>query len=738
MAGVAVEYFAHSVPGAGQEHWEILEDHLAAVAERAREFASKFGAAEWGEAAGLWHDLGKYRPEFQRRIRGEALSAPHAACGAVLALRHHYGELALVIAGHHTGVANVDAVEAGCPRPLRQIVAEAQAWLTGIEEVCPMPFLARPELARPRGMTEEMQVVERAAADLWVRMLFSTLVDADRLATESFYEPGKRIEHPARQLESLCADLDAHLDALEESTPIDTIRRQILLECRASALRPPGVFSLTVPTGGGKTLSGMAFALHHANEHGLDRVIVVAPFTSIIDQNAAVYRNVFGADRVLEHHSNVAEHADDEEGGEAERRRQLLAENWDAPIVVTTAVQFLESLFANSPAQCRKLHNIVNSVIVIDEAQTIPLPFLRPVLDVLRELVRGYGCSIVLSTATQPALKSRTAFEEGFVEICEIIDDPRSRADALRRVVVHWPDEDTTTGFDDVAAQMAAMERAMAVVHTRADARALAQLLPVDTRLHLSTRMCPQHRHDTIGEVRSRQKHGQPCHLAATSLVEAGVDIDFPLVFRAIAGLDSLAQAAGRCNRNGLLKDSSGSPLLGAFVVFRGATQPPDGLRGGVCVTEAMLREASRDAGALDLFDPQVLEEYFRRLLVSVKRDGEDIVSLYGGRNLATIARRFNLISDGDSVPLVVPYGNADVELSSFKRAANRESMRRLQRFAVSLRPSERDELMGFGAISSLDGFGFVLIAPYLHLYDPEFGFSIPATVAANPEYLIA
>lgn len=729
-AGILLEqFFAHSVSGSPESTWEPLHIHLDLVAARARSFAQEFGSADWGEIAGWWHDLGKYRPEFQQRIRGIPIQAAHAGVGAALAEREKLGAIALVVAGHHAGLANaVERLDSG-PRPLREVIEEARPWLEAIERAGHIPPRRGMRPAHPQHLIGGSP---SPAADLWVRMLFSALVDADRIETEGFYEPGKRAFASGTPLNTLRDRLDTYLDGLPSRTPVDGLRREILACCRAVAASPPGVFSLTVPTGGGKTYSSMAFALHHGAIHDLRRVVVVAPFTSIIDQNAREYRLRLGDANVLEHHSNVRVFDDKEQASEAEARRRLLAENWDAPIVVTTAVQFLESLFANDPSRCRKLHNLVGSVIVLDEAQTLPIKFLLPVLDVLRELARAYRCTLVFTTATQPALERRDALPEGFADMREIMDDPVGLAHTLRRVTVQWPEPGVITTYEEVATAMTAASQALAVVHARADARELAEFLPSRSRLHLSTRMCPAHRLEVLARVRNRLAQDRPCHLVSTQLIEAGVDVDFPLVFRAMAGLDSLAQAAGRCNRNGRLTEDNGVPRLGDFVVFRAPTRPPSMLWRALQISEAMLAECIDGGRELDLLDPTVHEEFFRRLYRTAHLDETGIVSLYGGHHLATIARRFRLIDDGDQEGLVVPYGHAGAALSAFEMHPDRGTARRLQPFTVNLRTREVEVLHRMGALRMLDGYGHMLSAPYLHLYHPEFGLLVDEETPAD------
>ncbi|MBP8151581.1 MAG: CRISPR-associated endonuclease Cas3'', partial [Xylophilus sp.] len=579
----------------------FLADHLRAVAVLAGKFSQPFDAAEltqrWAYLAGLWHDLGKYRPGFQKYVRladnpdahieGKVggREKTHSAAGALWAmqrLEHTHGApgklaanvLAYLIAGHHAGLADWSD-------GLAQRLADPDS-LQELQET----LAAQPPdgVLKPDGFIPDLRRIPGGAAGfaLWVRMLFSCLVDADFLDTEAHFDAGK----PARRegfptLAQMRDVFDAHMAALPvAATPVNTLRADILRQCRAQAALPPGFFSLTVPTGGGKTLSSLAFALEHALAHGKRRIVYAIPYTSIIEQTADVFRNVFkalGDEVLIEHHSQADAAATDETA-----RSRLACENWDAPLVVTTNVQLFESLFAAKTSRCRKLHNLVGSIIVLDEAQQLPPAFLQPILDVLNLLVTHYGVTLVLCTATQPALSSTDYFDasknlDGLQNVREIIDNPDALFAALKRVQVELPPDWTTpTPWADIAAQLSAEDCVLAIVNTRKAARELQRLMPEGT-LHLSALMCGAHRKDVIAHIKERlqaKREGRdtrPLRVVSTQLVEAGVDIDFPLVYRALAGLDSIAQAAGRCNREGRMQG------LGRVVVFVPPDRPPLG-----------------------------------------------------------------------------------------------------------------------------------------------------------------
>jgi CRISPR-associated endonuclease/helicase Cas3 len=738
--------YAHSLPHRPESEWEPLEVHLQAVAERAGEFAAAFGAREWGGLAGLWHDLGKYKTEFQARLRGSREQVEHAGTGAALAMaKGSVGHtLAFVIAGHHAGLPNRAAQGESGLRSLADRIRGNAPSLDHLRSTIPTelfnrPLPALPAALIPRASTRSEQEDARRRIDFWTRFLFSALVDADRLATEDFYEPGKRDGISGFDaIPVLREKLDRHLARFSENTQVNRIRARVLEACRAAANRDAGLFSLTVPTGGGKTLSSMAFALEHAERHGMRRVIVVIPYTSIIEQNARVYRDVFGAGNVVEHHSNIDEPARLEEYGELESRRRLAAENWDAPVIVTTNVQFFESLFSNHPSRCRKLHNVARSVILIDEAQNVPAEYLDCVLNALRELTDGtYGCSVVLMTATQPALQRRDSLPSGLKNVTKIIQDPDQLARSLERVTIRWPSvNEPPTPLATLATAMAEHPQVLAIVHLRRDARELAHRLPDEHRYHLSALMCPTHRTETLKAVRGRLAHGLPCRLVSTQLIEAGVDIDFPVVYRALAGLDNLAQAAGRCNREGKLLDDEGVPRRGVVHVFRSETEPPPGiLRLGLESTKSML---ARHGDRLNFAEGALLDEYFHILYSKCETDRKGVQAERAQLNFATVASKVRLIEDAYSHPVVVPWADSARRVDAFRADPGRDTQRALQPYLVQIPERELNKLRGMRAVERIHDHVDVLMPLYAHLYDAVFGLVVDADSPANPNALIA
>jgi len=495
------DYFAHSGHGEQQDSWQLLKDHLEAVAKCAEKSAAKFGAGDFGYAAGLLHDIGKYSEKFQRKLAGENVRVDHSTAGAEVAAQRFgpMGHLiAYVAAGHHAGLANGSG--SGDPTPLtcrlsKEYINGLPSYGNWQAEIGPLlPAALAPPPLKPHPVPQIGKERLGFCTALFVRMLFSALIDADRLDTEGFYlasenKTSLRGGWGPDVLGRLKKRLDAHLAGLATGKPptdVKAARAEILALARAMAAKPPGLFSLTVPAGGGKTLSSLAFALEHAIRHELDRIIYVIPFTSIIEQTASVFRDAFGADlahNVIEHHSAYREPTENDAAGTDPQntaiRARLATENWDAPIVVTTAVQFFESLFSNRPGQCRKLHNIAKSVVILDEAQTLPLNLLRPCVAALDELARNYGTSVVICTATQPALLAKRkdgsdGFKGGFDGVREIAPEPETLYERLRRVTVKEPVKLTD---DELAERMRALDRVLCIVGTRAHARELSQKL---------------------------------------------------------------------------------------------------------------------------------------------------------------------------------------------------------------------------------------------------------------------
>lgn len=696
------EYFAHSTDLPDKSSWQLLDEHLKGVARKAEEFATSFNAGDWGRFAGLLHDAGKACPGFQRRLEGNTDRIDHATFGARLA-QERAGQLGLLlsyaITGHHGGLPDGGLQEGELHHRLKHGKVPLDVELPALID-----------------LTQKLQspftpAKERAGFSLafFTRMVYSCLVDADFLDTEGFVNPEKRAARAVadqKPIPQLKAVLDHHLAELArkvEPTPVNRLRQGILAQCRAKAGLPPQIFSLTVPTGGGKTLSSLSFALAHAAANQQRRIIYAIPFTSIIEQNAKVFADILGHDNVLEHHFNYKE-SDEPEGAAYNRWRGLAAENWDAPLVVTTNVQFFESLFANKPSRCRKLHNIAKSVIVLDEAQAIPTEFLEPCLAALRELVEHYGCTVILCTATQPALddsRLRTALPS----VHEIVSNPQLLYNNLKRTEVQFVGK---LSDSELAARLDTEEQVLCIVPTKPQARALFELLQEqEGNYHLSTNMYPAHRRQVLDDIRARLKAKAPCRVVSTSLVEAGVDLDFPVVYRAMAGLDSIAQAAGRCNREGRMDG------LGRVCVYEPEKVPrmPWLKR---CAGRAA--ETLRALPAADLLGLEVMRRYFELLYDVQELDKKQIVPRMNRltRDLyfpfRTVANDFRFIED-DTVGVIVAIEPGAQELVRELRHTDypRTTLRKLQQYSVALRSRE---LAALDAVEMIQGTFPVLSNP--------------------------
>ncbi len=703
---VRTVHYAHSTNRPDRADWQPLCAHLQNVAELARDRAAKFGAGEWGYVAGLLHDLGKYSGAFQARLEGLSGRVDHSTAGAIEAGERWQGlarPLQFVVAGHHAGLANGAEEDHDRRSSLHDRLATGTCDYGAYRTEIGFPeTLARIPLQGCRA-----RIGFQCA--FFTRVLFSCLIDADYLDTERFYDrvdgrPSRRAAPPP--LAELKARLDEHLAdvaARADHTLVNRERGTILAACRAAAAKPPGLFSLTVPTGGGKTLASLAFALEHALAHGLDRVIYVIPYTSIIEQNAAVFREALGAEAVLEHHSAFID--DPKVEPEASDKLRLAMENWDAAVVVTTAVQFFELLFADRPARCRKLHNIARSVVILDEAQTLPLPLLRPCVAALDELARNYGASIVLCTATQPALletdDEEGSFKGGLRNVREIAPEPKRLYETFKRVRVALLGE---LNDDLLAARLRDHVQALCIVNTRAHARELyEQIRGEDGCYHLSALMCPKHRSERLKEIKTRldPKARKRCIAVSTSLVEAGVDVDFPVVYRAEAGIDSIAQAAGRCNREGRLSQ-------GEVFVFRpaGRRLPPE-MQRRASAAGAIFRCHLDDPLALDAVEEFFLQVYWtesagahdgldkKQILARLEERKGDLLFPF-----EAIARDFQLIEDG-MLPILIPFDRRSRRLLGKLHHATRAGRltRALQPYVVQLPPTQFARLRADDAV---------------------------------------
>jgi len=719
-----------------------LSAHLQETARQAENFAAEFHSGAWGKAAGLAHDAGKGRLLWQRylqlksgydeeaHLEGKRGKVPHAIHGAEL-VELIFGKgvgriMAYCIAGHHVGLPDWSSAEGAGQASLQFQKTQAKD-LNDIEtSIIDNLRYAKPLLLPWKFANKSLDLA------LWIRMLYSSLVDADFLDTESYMDKDKALNRGGYCSMSELLDrfnrFSKKLDMESEATKVNVIRRNIRTKCVQMAKEEQGVFSLSVPTGGGKTLSSLAFALEHANLHQLKRIIYVIPYTSIIEQNADVIRSAVGEDQVVEHHSNLDE-------DDATPKARLAAENWDAPVIVTTSVQFFESLFAAKPSRCRKLHNIVKSVIVLDEAQLVPVEFLAPILEAMQLLVEHYQVSFIISTATQPAFKEHIVdgqLFKGLKQIKEIMGDEEDvnlLYQSLVRYQVQFPDDlQAISNWEEIAEELKQYEQVLCIVSDRKSCRELHQLMPKET-YHLSALMCGQHRSEKINEIKQKLKARESIRVISTQLVEAGVDLDFPVVYRALAGLDSIAQAAGRCNREGKL------PAPGKVIVFNPPRKAPEGiLRKAADTTRSMAMMNAQDPLAYHMFEMYFAELYWR----ANSLDKEEIIALLSPDQeecsiyFRTAARKFRIINDSLQKMIFVRYGEGDKFIDLLKSMGpDRWLLRKLQRYSVNVYNNEFNELRRRGAIEEVHPQIFALSSKLDYsedtgllvdetLYDPE------------------
>ena len=720
-------FIAHVKPNdSGWDKPQKLEDHLYGVSALASSFAKDDDMKAWLEDIGWFHDLGKYSPQFQIHIRKNSgyeeniekfltltngvvkNKVAHSTAGAIQAIKNFpknfVGILeAYIIAGHHSGLPDwYSQNSSGLKLRLKNGEEDYEnAIKQGISSKYLQP---RSDLALPKYLYKDINVLA-----LWVRIAFSCLVDADFLDTEAYMNPEKfKKRQKSICLEKLWTEYDKYMKSLSGKAPASLVqkkRSEILQFALTAAEQEPGIFSFTVPTGGGKTLATLGFALRHAIKYQKKRIIYAIPYTSIIEQNADVFRKVFkelGNDIVIEHHCNLDADLKDDDF------KKLATENWDAPLIVTTNVQLFESLHASRTSKCRKLHNIQDSIIILDEAQQIPRDFHEPITKTMDYLTKYFGVTFVLCTATQPVLtKVSDSFGKivfsGLNDIREIIEDPISLANDLRRTRIIFDDLDKPKSWEEIANKVLSEDCVLCIVNTRKDASDLFKLLPDnDENFHLSASMCAQHRSDVIEEIRDRLKarrngSNKPLRVISTQLVEAGVDLDFPTVFRALAGLDSIAQSAGRCNREGKMTE------LGKVWIFKPEKKcPPGFLRQGEDETIALLSSDPK----LDVLSPQAFNLYFKGLNSKGNRDAHNICGLLKPEpdpdfyipgikiSFKDAAEKFRLIDD-NGISIVVPYiKNNEDESPVFQWIAMLESKdiasvkwvyRKLQRYTVSV-----------------------------------------------------
>lgn len=710
------QYFAHSANEQGKRH--SLGEHLTCVSKLAGGFLSGMKGEEEAALAGLLHDIGKYGDLFQARLRGEVQGLDHWSQGAWLALTKYKSvAAALAIQGHHIGLqrANLEALTQIDPKVLSQHhpfrLALSEPDLARLEQRAAsdgLVFHSPPQtlLSSQNGMAYPI------AAMLDVRMLFSCLTDADFLDTEAHFEgdaQGKQYRPKGCKLEveKALGAIDVYMRSVRVRTSaqveVKEVRETLWMAVSHAAQLSRGVFTLTAPTGSGKTLAMLKFALEHAKRHSLKRIVVAIPFLTVIEQTAQIYRQVFAdfpESFVLEHHSLAgfgSETARQDAERETDRQRRLLAENWDAPIVLTTNIQILESLFSNRPSSCRKIHNLMNSVILFDEAQSVPQHMAVPTLAALSHLSTAYRSTVVFATATQPAFHTLDASVKHQAasgwQPHEIVPDHPRLFKILKRVNIHWPANGEKLKWTEIADKLKAVDQALVVVNLKRHALGLMDLLrDLPGVFHLSTNLCAEHRRAVMTRVKKELEVGQPCRLVSTQCVEAGVDVDFPIVFRAMGPLEATAQAAGRCNREGKLNQLG---RLGEVNVFEPEEEghwkkryPTFSYYQATSVTQTLLKE--RDYN-LSINDPELFRTYYRRLydLNNPATQNTDLTRAVQELDFVEIARAYRLIEQ-NAIQVLVPWADRHEEFQTLREEADRQGinsnwMRRAQSLAVSV-----------------------------------------------------
>lgn len=735
-----MNYYAHTKEGIDESQWQPLIEHLQNTARLASQFGPNEEISQLAYIAGLIHDIGKYSQEFQCRLRGKKIRVDHSTAGAKELIEKYCGKkeeplallIAYCIAGHHAGMPDYGSPadvtgEGTLISRLKSPIPNYEAYQNEFD----LNKLRFPQSLPIKHLRGNIGFTLSFLA----RMIFSALVDADFQETET-YMRGQMPRGQYADITELTNKLNAYLQKFNNpASEINRKRSETLKTCIEKARYPKGFFTLTVPTGGGKTLSSMAFALNHAAHHGLNRVIYIIPYTTIIEQNAAIFKEIFGEKNVLEHHSNFdweelkrakVDNPDDTTHN-IYSKLKLAAENWDIPIVVTTNVQFFESLFANKSSRCRKLHNIARSVLVFDEAQMLPREYMIPAISAVWELVNNYGATAVFCTATQPGLER---FLPANTQLTELAPNPQQLFEFYKRVEVK---NLGTLTDDELLKRLNHHKQVLCIVNTRRHASGLFEKLHGDGNYHLSTLMCPAHRKQTLAEIRSRLDSREPCRVISTTVMEAGIDMDFPTGYRALAGLDSINQAAGRVNRNMRFEKCD-------IYVFEPKSdfieQTPRFIAQSTEITRQVLRSFPNE-----LISIPAIEMYFQQLYSLHNRQAFDYKRIMdcfmddqGRFMFQTAAQRFQVIED-ITKPIIIPFNEeargliGQLKNSQFPKSV----LRKLQPYTVSIYESEFNNLSAKGVIITIAEYYPVLEqSAFETYYDPQRGLILPESTGGE------
>jgi len=692
-----------------------LVDHLINVANMTAFFASKFSSEELGYTIGLMHDIGKYSNTFQRRIRGTNEKVDHSTAGLQLAFKEFQKHIAYIlgfcISGHHGGLPDTGTKIDYKDNPtlhgrLKKDLEDYGYYKNEIQIPKTISLNAIQNILQNSDSKD-------LSLSFYIRMLFSCLVDADFLDTEKFMKPD--VDREVRyDFELMWKQLQSHLEKLKDKKGlINEKRREILNKALEFADEDRGLFRLTVPTGGGKTLTSMAFAIKHLLKNKMDRIIYIIPYTSIIEQTGKVFREIFGSDYILEHHYNFNfEEKEDGELTDQMQKFKLATENWDFPIIITTNEQFFESLFSNRTSRCRKLHNICNSVLIFDEVQMFPYEFLKPMLSSIKELVSHYSCTALFSSATQPSFESVIRK----LDIIDIIDNPMELNEIFRRTKINYLGN---ISDKDLVERIRKHKQALVIVNTRKRANSLKELLNDKDLYCLSTLMTPNDREIAIKNIKDCLEKGKDCLVVSTQIIEAGVDIDFPVVYREITGIDSIVQAAGRCNREG--KKSNGDVYVFCFEDYKPIKSSL--INQGVSLGKMFINKYE------DVLNLKAINEYFNHIFSFQNLDFQDILDCFKVDNgvidfkYKTASDKFRLIDD-DKKPVVIPNDENRKLLESLPYLNNYPNLfRKLQTDTVMLYNFEFNKLFQDRKIKPIIENIYVL-TDYL-LYDSKSGLNI-------------
>ncbi len=685
---------------------QSLIEHLKGTANKAKKFGARFNNEEYAYLCGLMHDIGKYSQDFQHKIiKNSSIRVDHSTAGAVEVNRNIdlFGKLiSYCITGHHGGLPDgghksdtaSDTTLIGRLKRVNQL----PDYSSFSNEVNFEDFL---NIGRPN-----IKPLNRGGYSLsfYIRMIYSCLVDADFLDTEVFMTNNQVDRSVEDDFKIFYKRFNKFITSFNNTErEINKKRTEILNNCIDKSKLERGLYTLTVPTGGGKTISSLAFAINHALKHGMDRIIYVIPYTSIIEQTARIFKDILGCQNVLEHHSNY-DFKDDED--DISYKLKLAIENWDMPIIVTTNVQFFESLHANKSSRCRKLHNIANSVIVFDEAQMIPIQYLTPCLMSISEVVMNYKTTCVLCSATQPSLKDRFPKEISVNEICE---NTESLYEFFKRTKVVYRGKMEVA---QIAEELNNCNQVLCIVNSKKHAMEIFSKLDDEGAFHLSTRMCPKHRNEVLNEIRQRLKDKLPCRVVSTQLIEAGVDVDFPVVYRSVAGIDSIVQAGGRCNREGKLENG----IINVFEPESIYTKNmPSSIKRPTEVAKTIMVKFE------DILSPQAIEAYFEELYCLEGEEGLDINGVFNEMekgaegcnfnfNFKQVASQFKLIEQ-NTIPIIIGIDDEAANLINKLRYVDeyKAILRAIQPYTVNVYETEFSKMHGANMIEVINEGIYVL-----------------------------